>query len=178
ATPLGIETVQVFASVTEPGAAPLLGDPEGIVLPENGDAMAYGAGGAGKTSLMVDLGMHLAAGDAWLGIPVQRPLRVLLIEAEGPRPPFRAKLRRRLDAWQGGQLGSRLLVVSAPWADLRMTREEDRLALAQAIDLHALDLVILGPLTNVGMDGPGTLQEVRDFLAVMALIRQAASRPI
>ncbi len=97
------ETIEEFAAHDEPGADPLLGGPDDVVVPENGDVMCYGDGGAGKTTLMVDLACHLAAGDAWLGIPVARKLRVLLIENEGPRPLYRSKLRRKLAAWEGSR---------------------------------------------------------------------------
>ena len=40
------------------------------LIPEGGDVMVYGDGGAGKTTLCLDLACHLAAGDDWLGIPV------------------------------------------------------------------------------------------------------------
>ena len=43
------------------------------MLPEDGDVMIYGDGGASKTTLTIDLGCHLAAGDDWLGIPVPKP---------------------------------------------------------------------------------------------------------
>ena len=46
--------------------------------------MVYGDGGAGKTTLCLDLACHLAGGDEWLGIDVAAPLSVLLIENEGP----------------------------------------------------------------------------------------------
>ena len=35
--------------------------------------MFYGDGGAGKTTLAIDLAFHLAAGEDWLGIPVRGP---------------------------------------------------------------------------------------------------------
>src|SRR5579862_7534833 len=80
-----IDTVEHFASVEEAGAAPVLGNRNAVVIPENGDVMVFGDGGAGKTTLVFDLGCHLAAGEDWLGIPVPRPVAVLIIEAEGPR---------------------------------------------------------------------------------------------
>ena len=81
--------LDVFADVNEPGADPLVGEGDDALIPEDGDVMVYGDGGAGKTTLCIDLACHLAAGDDWLGMPVARPVRVLLVENEGPRPLFR-----------------------------------------------------------------------------------------
>ncbi len=91
---LSFVSADAFVDVDEAGAAALVGDDENVLVPEGGDVMFYGDGGAGKTTLMLDLALHLAAGDDWLGILVERPVRVAIIENEGPRPLFRAKLRR------------------------------------------------------------------------------------
>src|SRR6266545_526626 len=83
-----------FAAEDEPGANPLLGQPGNIVIPENGDVMWYGDGGAGKTTLTIDEVMHLACGLDWLGVlEIPKPVRVLILENEGPRPLYRMKLR-------------------------------------------------------------------------------------
>ena len=119
-----------FIAVDEPGAEPLLGKPDAILIPENGDVMFYGDGGAGKTTLAIDLGFHLAAGDTWLGIPVPHPVRVLLIENEGPRPLLRQKLKRKREAWNGGDLGDRVDVFERPWREFTFASEQWREELA------------------------------------------------
>ena len=150
-----------FAAVDEPGADPLVGDADEVLIPEDGDVMIYGDGGASKTTLGVDFGCHLAAGDDWLGAPVPKPVRVGLIEAEGPRALFRRKLRRKLEQWAGSEIGDRLQVLESPWADFRFPSTEE---MAAAVAEHELDVLIVGPLSRVGMDEHGTLQEVRDFM--------------
>jgi AAA domain len=85
---LRVVTLDEFVDVEEQGAEALLGDGEGALIPAGGDVMFYGDGGAGKTTLAIDLACHLAAGDAWLGVPVARPVNILLIKNEGPRPHF------------------------------------------------------------------------------------------
>jgi hypothetical protein len=92
---LVVASLDGFIGVDEPGAEALLGDEDGALIPAGGDVMVYGDGGAGKTTLAVDLAFHWAAGDDWLGIPVPRPVSVLLIENEGPRALLRKKLRRK-----------------------------------------------------------------------------------
>src|SRR5436305_3159489 len=102
--------------------------------------MLYGAGGGGKSTLVVDAALHLGAGQDWLGIPVQRVARVLIVENEGPRALLRRKLRRRLEAWDGPASEVRLL--RSPWAEFTLASEEWRIALARAIDAHQIDVLV------------------------------------
>jgi hypothetical protein len=168
----------VFANEDEPGAAPLAGSDDDIVVGENGDVMFYGDGGAGKTTIANDLAVHLAAGDDWIGIPVARPARVGLVENEGPRPLFRRKLRRKLSGWQGSSIKDRLQVLENPWGAVSVDRELVRDALAAQIKALKLDVVIVGPITRSGMNEAGTLQQVRDFLALFADVRALAGRRV
>jgi hypothetical protein len=50
--------------------------------------------------------------------------------------------------------------------------------LAAAIRQHAIDVVILGPVTRAGMNEAGTLQEVRDFAQLLQDVRGQAGRPV
>lgn len=173
--PFHVATIQNFAAVDEPGAEAFLGDADNALLPQGGKSMFYGLAGAGKTTLALDLALHLAAGDAWLGIPgPTRPLRVLLIENEGPRPRFRRKCQRKLEAWTGSALGDRITVLDAPWARFSFSPEADRQRLADFVREEGVDVVIAGPITSSGMNETGTLQEVRDFAALVDETRQLA----
>ena len=60
---LEADTLDAFVEVVEPGAEALLGEADEALIPEDGDVMVYGDGGAGKTTLCIDLACHLAAGD-------------------------------------------------------------------------------------------------------------------
>jgi hypothetical protein len=173
---LAVVPIADFAGTDEDGAAPLLGDAEGALIPEGGDVMVYGDGGAGKTTLMVDLACHRAAGDDWLGISIARPACVLLLENEGPRPLFRAKLRRKLDGWQGSPLEDRLVVLEAPWARFTFGERAWREKLAAAIREREIDVLIVGPLSRSGMNEAGTLQEVRDFARRVDELRELSGR--
>jgi hypothetical protein len=175
---LTVVTLDAFAAVVEEGADALLGDRNDILIPTNGDVMVYGDGGAGKTTLCLDLACHLSAGAGWLGIEVARPLRVLLIENEGPRPLFRAKTGRKLKGWLGGALGGRLHVVEQPWAAFTFADEAMRAALATAIAEHDIDIVIIGQLAAAGMNEAGTLQEVRQFIGLCNDVRRRSGRHV
>ena len=148
---LTIVPLSAFVDVEEEGASALVGTPDAALIPEGGDVMFYGDGGAGKTSLAIDLACHLAAGDAWLGMPVARPVRVLLVENEGPRPLFRAKLRRKLAGWQGSDVGDRVhrprgrRGQGSPSPIPAMRRRSPR----RSRELE-IDVLIAGPVTHVG----------------------------
>ena len=140
--------------------------------------MFYGDGGAGKTTLMIDLGLHLAAGDDWLGIPIGRAVRVAIVENEGPRPLFRAKLRRKLDAWKGSPLEDRLLLLEDPWSRVSLDDPAVRDALAAKVAELELDALLVGPVTRSGMNEAGTLQQVRDYADLLGEVRAASGRRV
>nr|MBA2642810.1 AAA family ATPase [Actinomycetota bacterium] len=178
-----VEDAEAFAAVDEPGAEPLVVSDGGCVIPVGGFVLVYGDGGAGKTTACIDWAVHFAAGTPWLGIlEPARPLRILVVENEGPRPEFRRKLRRRLDAWNelegalGLPLDGRLGVLSEPWAALTLREESHRAALAQV--LADVDLVIAGPLSGLGTEGGGTLDEIRGFTALMQEVRELTGHPV
>jgi hypothetical protein len=108
-------TAAEFAAVTGPASEPLVADAEaGAVIPSGGLVLVYGDGGAGKTTLVLDLVVHLATGARWLElISPMCPLRIGLIENEGPRPLFRDKVKRKLERWP--EAGERIHVLEEPW---------------------------------------------------------------
>jgi hypothetical protein len=173
-----IVSLDVFADTAEEGDEALLGDADNAVIPEGGDVMFYGDGGAGKTTLAVDLACHLAAADTWLGIPVPHARRVLIIENEGPRPKFRGKLKRKRDGWQGSPIEDRISVLEDPWGSFTFADERWRDFLAEHVRELAVDVVIVGPVAAAGMEAAGTLQEVRAFLTLVAEVRRHSGRPL
>ena len=173
-----VDSLEDFIAVNEPGIGALLGTTDQNVIPVGGDAMLYGDGGAGKTTLAIDLALHLAAGVDWLTVTVQQPVNVLLLEVEGPRPLFRRKLRRRAEAWEGPPLAGRLIVWREPWGKFTFADEEMRAQLARLIYAHEIDLVIVGPLTSVGMEGAGLIRETRAFLELVGMVREQSLRPV
>jgi hypothetical protein len=175
---LRIVPLAEFTDVDEPGAEAILGTTDSAVIPEGGDAMVYGDGGVGKTTLMIDLACHLAAGDDWLGLTVPRPFRILIVENEGPRPLFRRKLARKQTAWKGSPLGDRVHILEEPWGELDLCDSAWRDALAAAVSALEIDVIIAGPLTSIGMEGAGTISETRAFLSLVKDVRDRSGRPI
>jgi hypothetical protein len=170
-----IVTAEEFAAVDEPGAEPLLGTPGEALIAADTDTILYGKGGSSKTTISLDLACHLAAGEDWLGCEVPRPLRVLVIEAEGPRPMFRAKLRRKLAGWHTPTLGDRLRVVEEPWAEFRF---DDASAVARWIGKREVEVLIVGPVTGVGFEESGTIPEVREFMEQVGAFRRRSGRKL
>jgi hypothetical protein len=173
-----IVSIEDFTALDEPGAKALLGSDDNALVAEGSDALVTGNGGAGKTTLTTDMACHLAAGDAWLGMPVARPLHVLLIENEGPRPLFRKKLKRKLAAWDGGALEGRLSVVERPWGEFSFGNDAGRESLARTLADGQIDVLVAGPITRLGMEEAGTLQQTRDFMALVGDVRTKAGRPL
>lgn len=171
-----VVSAEEFAAVSEPGAEPIIGTPNDVLIPRGGDAMVYGAGGAGKTTLTYDLCFHLAAPRDWLGFPIRHAVRVLTVENEGPRPLLRQKVARKLDAWPGPSPEGRLAFLEAPWAQFTFASGGWRAKLAATIRERGIDVLIAGPLTRVGMDSAGTLQEVAAFMQLIEHVRARCER--
>jgi hypothetical protein len=167
-----------FAAVDEASAQPLLGDEEDTVLSAGGALVFYGDGGAGKTTIEVDLVCHLASGSPWLGLPVPAPVRILIVENEGPRGKFRRKLRAKLAAWKGPPIDDRILVLEEPWALFTFAEEAHREALRVLIEAHEVDVVAAGPVQRLGMQGGGTPDEVGAFMLAIELTRARLARPL
>jgi hypothetical protein len=175
---LELVTAERFASIREASAEPLLGGRETNVLPAGALALAYGDGGAGKTTLMLDLGFHLAAGRTWLGLEVPRRSRVGWIENEGPRGNFREKVAGKLAAWGGPNLDGHLLILEEPWARFTFASELHRRELAQLLHDYELDVLVVGPVWGLGIEGGGTPAEVSDFTKLIEETRAQLAKPL
>ena len=173
-----VTPLDAFAAVDEASAVPLLGTETETVLAAGGTLELYGAGGAGKTTAEIDLAFHLAAGLDWLGLAIPEPLRVLIIENEGPRGKFRAKLRAKLAAWDGPSIEGRIFILEEPWGLFSFTDEGHRLALREAIAAHGIDVLAAAPVQRLGMEGGGTPDEVGAFMVNVETVRAQLGRPV
>lgn len=178
ADPLRFVPLEDFAAVNEPSADPLIGDRDTNLLPAGALGVAYGMGGAGKTTWLLDLAFHLATGTGWLGLTIPRRIRVGWIENEGPRGAFREKLDRKITAWAGAPLDNHLHVLEEPWAQFTFQNEQLRATIAQAVQDLALELLIVGPVQRLGIEGGGTPAEVNDFVQLLEDTRRLIDRPL
>lgn len=176
--PLSLVTAEQFASVREPGAEPLVGNRDSNVFPAGALALVFGDGGAGKTTLLLDLAFHLAAGKRWLALDVPRRVRVAWVENEGPRGNFREKVDAKLAAWDGPALDRHLLVLEDPWGLFTFENELHRRQLAQMIAENEIEVLIVGPVQTLGVQGGGTPAEIREFAALIEQTRALLDRPL
>lgn len=178
--PIEVVPLERFAATDEPGTEALAVTSDGATaIPAGGDVMFFGGGGAGKTTLEIDLTFALASGKTWLDtITPVRPLRIAIIENEGPRSEFRLKLRRKLAHHGADALDGRVIVLAEPWAEFTLGDETHRAMLADALNAHEADMLVAGPLVSMGMIGGGTPDEVRAFEELITDLRARVGRPL
>lgn len=145
----------------------LLGTADDKVLPEHGFGLVYGKGAAGKTTLVTTMVAALASATPWLGIPVARPVRVLMIENEGPKAPYIEKIERFADQWTGGDFLHNVHFYEEPWGRFNLADRGMRDDLLAFTREQHIDLVVAGPLRGLGMDGPGAPSETDAFLNLL-----------
>jgi hypothetical protein len=168
-----------YAAVIEPGTDPLVVDgDDGSVIPAGGLVLMYGDGGAGKTTLTLDIACHLAEGKPWLNlIHPARPLRIGVLENEGTRPEHRRLLRDKFDAgWQAA--GDALRVYEEPWQAFTFGDDEQINELVRYADREQLDLLIAGPVSRIGMEGGGTLDDITRFLSRIGEVQRRVEHPL
>ena len=162
-------TLADFVARKADNADMLVSCEQGTLLPPAGFGLLVSKSGAGKTTIMADFILHAAAGRDWCGLQFPRPLRVLVIENEGPREAFRQKLERRLASWAAveGEQQIRVWDDPARWGQVRLSSSEQLAQLRAAADAHQIDLCVSDTLTRFGMRGNGTPEETREFVELM-----------
>jgi hypothetical protein len=163
--PFALELDEFIAAKSELPPT-LLGDTDEAILPAAGLLLLFGRGGRGKTTLSTDAALHLASGIDWLGFHVERPLRVLIVENEGPRELFRAKLERKRAHWPHPLTGA-VFVYTESWGAFTLSDPEAIERLRVFIAANQIDLVIGDPLDTLGVTGVGAPDEIRAFVALM-----------
>lgn len=89
---------------------------------------------------------------------------------------LRQKLQRKLQGWEGPPLAGRISVLEHPWGAFTFAAETWRRHLAEVVRDHEIDVLIAGPLTRLGMDSAGTLQETAAFMQLIADVRRQSGR--
>ncbi|MDQ5821690.1 MAG: AAA family ATPase, partial [Actinomycetota bacterium] len=168
-------TVDEFIAQDTTSPMPLLGDERNTIIPAGGLVLCAGRPGIGKTTLALDLGFHLGSGADWLGFPLSRPLRILFVENEGPVHMFRAKLAAKREHWPHPIAGA-LFVQTWRWGHFSFRdRDAHQRALA-ALDELRIDVVIGDPLGSLGVEGVGSPEDVRNFVATLVPLGLATTR--
>jgi hypothetical protein len=156
-----------FVAVARPPREPLLADEDGRAIVGRHSLILLGAlGGHGKTTFFVDLALHLAAGVDYPPFTVPAPVSVLLIENEGPEELFAEKLKARLASFPH-ELKARLDVCVFDWGAFSLADVEARERLTAEIAEKGYDLVFGDPLDSLGIEGVGSPEDTRLFMALM-----------
>ena len=108
--------------------------------------------------------VHLAAGVDWLGIPVPRPVRICIIENEGPPSLFQQKLRDKIAGWEGPDPTPNLFVFKGPWGEFSFADPDARTALREYCDEHQIDVVTANPTLGLGVSASGRPDETQQFV--------------
>jgi AAA domain len=144
----------------------LIGSEDDILQPTHGLLLLVAKGGKGKTTIVLDQAFHLASGVAWLGFDVPHPLRVLFIENEGPREPFRRKLEEKRKSWPHPIKGA-IYVYDEDWGEAKLNRGAFVERLNRFVAEEQIDLVIGDPLDTLGMEGVGSPEDTRNMVACL-----------
>jgi len=155
-----------FLRLEYPAAEVLLGSSETVIYLARGlFLLMYGDGGSGKSTLTLDAIAHLAAGHDWLGIPVARASRVLMIENEGAAQLFQAKLQDKAEHWDADPAWlENVRVYAEPWGGFTFANPHTREGLQRICDEETIDVVVANPLFGVGGPGSGRPDETSAFI--------------
>lgn len=169
-----------FASRQFAPPEPLLGTDELPILAVGSFNLLAGRPGAGKTTTLLDLACHMAAGIPWPSVdpanekapkpwPVPRPLRVALIENEGPQESFRGKIDRKLKHFPHSieEAGGCLLVQTMRWGTFSFADTSIADQLRDELDMHGIDIVMGDPLASLGLEGVGSPAETFAFVQLL-----------
>ena len=152
-----------FLELRIKGAEPLVGDSKENLLPTGGLLLVVAKGGKGKTTFSVDAAFHFVSGIEWLGFSLSRPLRVLIVENEGPMRPFQVKLAAKAASWPHKITGA-LFIKTLDWGAFNFDNEGEVARLRAFIEQERVDLVIGDPLDSLGLHGVGSPDDTRTFV--------------
>ena len=162
--PFRVMPAAEFLAEDDPHAPPLLGTAEETLVTTGGLLIMAGEGGASKTTLTLDAVAHMASGTPWLGWDCPAPVRVLLLENEGPRSKFRQKLAEKSAAWEGEPWLENVCVFADPWGHADFSDEGFRRDLRSACEAEKIGVVAADPLGSLGVVGVGAPDETQQFI--------------
>lgn len=157
---------------------PLVGTEDSILIAPKSFSMLAGIGGSGKTTLILHAIAHWASGYSWFGIPTPRPLRIAVIENEGPHDLFVKKVHSFCERFKNCPCDSQahgnhfdwtknVIFLDSPWARFSFENENGAADLNEELKAQEIDLLIANPLGRLGMKGVGAPDETRAFLDLM-----------
>jgi AAA domain len=156
-----------FVALERERREPLLESSDGRTVVGVKSLVLLGAlGGHGKTTKAIDLFLHMSAGVDYPPWSVPRPVSILIIENEGPEELFAEKIGARLQHFPH-ELKARLDVCTFDWGGFSLADNTHRERLTSEIAEKGYDLVFGDPLDALGIEGVGSPEDTRKFLALM-----------
>lgn len=157
----------------------LLGTKERAILARGSLSIFAGRPGTGKTTCVLDMACHLAAGLPWppaddserAPVPwdCPHPLRIALIVNEGPEGMFQAKLQDKLERFPHSisEAGGKLVVQAWRWGAFSFADRDAYRRAQEQLHEEDIDLVIGDPLLTLGPEGVGSPRETSDFVQLL-----------
>jgi putative DNA primase/helicase len=159
--------IREFVALEREHREPMLADADGKAVVGFLSLVLLGSlGGYGKTTWSIDLFLHMSAGVDYPPFTVPRPVSILLVENEGPEQLFADKLAARLEHFPH-ELKGRLDVCTVDWGGFSLADSVYRERLIGEIADKEYDLVFGDPLDSLGIQGVGSPEDTRRFLALM-----------
>jgi len=172
-------TAHDFAASHFAPPEPLLGTVETAVLAAGSLNLLAGRSGVGKTTLLLDMACHLAAGLPWPSAEktekapkpwaCPRPLRIAVIENEGPQEMFRGKVQDKLERFPHSirEAGGEIIIQTLNWGSFSFADRSIFERVRQELDNFEIDLVVGDPLASLGMEGVGSPAETMAFVQLI-----------
>ena len=93
-----------------------------------------------------------------------RPVRICVIENEGPPDLFQQKLAAKIATWDGPDFAHNVFVFTGPWGEFSFADPEAREALVAFCEEHDIDLVTANPTLGLGVAASGRPDETQQFV--------------
>ena len=147
------------------GAEPLVGDShkEPVTHRRPGPAGRRQGRGRARPRLASTPPFTSSLASSGWGFPLSRPLRVLIVENEGPMRPFQVKLAAKAASWPHKITGA-LFIKTLDWGAFNFDNEGEVARLRAFIEQERVDLVIGDPLDSLGLHGVGSPDDTRTFV--------------
>ena len=156
-----------FVALEREEREPMLADADGRTVAGLLSLILLGAlGGHGKTTWAIDLLLHLAAGVDYPPFTIPNAISILIIENEGPEQLFAEKLAARHEHFPH-ELQGHLDICTFDWGGFSLADPEHRQRLVREIAEKEYDLIFGDPLDSLGIEGVGSPEDTRKFLALM-----------
>jgi len=132
------------------------------ILPATGGLIIGADSGVGKSMLRLDLAIHLALGLAWLGLPVPKARKVLIVQIENTLRTEKVRLERMLKGLGLG--GPPTGLTWGPPERFDLSLKKDRARLEGLVKRSGCDVVVFDPLSSFHSGNENDSVQMRQVL--------------